>query len=120
MTPAQSPTSVDDSTKEFIDFAIAAGFHDELIRSIQAQCPSYRFTLPFNSNVLEEAKRQQAEVGNMLERIVSGTKPLAKAHAAQIVINAGGCDTKYFKSSIEHIESHQAMLAMRALQRRYR
>lgn len=111
---------MDDQLKSMIDFAIAASFHDEVIRSLQAQCSSYKAQVPFNDAVVNDAKKLSPEVGRLLDRIAQGAKPLAKAHAAQIIANADGCETGSFKKSLEVVEDHQAMLAMRAMQGRFK
>ena len=106
--------------KAFMDFTIAASFHDDVIRAIQDLCPRYKASVPFNDNVITEAKKLNPEVGKLLDRIIQGAKPIAKAHATQIIANADGCETENFKKSIAATEEHQAMLTVRAMQGRFR
>jgi hypothetical protein len=117
---AQDRASPPDQTRAIIEFAIAASFHDEVIRSIQDQCPRYKAQMPFNDNVVDEARKLGTEIGTLLTRITEGAKPLARAHAAQIIANAGGCDADGFRKAIAATEEHQAMLALRAMQGRFR
>jgi hypothetical protein len=117
---AQERASADDQLKALVDFAIAASFHDEVIRALQEQCPRYKAQVPFNDAVVNDAKKLSPEVGRLMDRIVQGAKPLAKAHATQVIANAEGCDTDSFKKSIDSVESHQALLSLRAMQGRFK
>ena len=117
---AQDRAMDEQQLKAFIDFAIAASFHDEVIRSIEVQCSKYKSQAPFNDNIVNQAKNLNPEVGKLIDGITRGAKVLAQAHATQIVANANGCETENFKKSMDAIESHQAMLTIRAMQNRFR
>lgn len=117
---AQDRAMDEQQLKAFIDFAIAASFHDDVIRAIEAQCTKYKSPTGFNDNVVDQAKNLNPEIGKLIDGIGRGAKVLAQAHATQIVANANGCDTENFKKSMDAIEKHQAMLTIRAMQNRFR
>lgn len=117
---AQDRAMDEQQLKAFIDFAIAASFHDEVIRAVEIQCPKYKSQAPFNDKIVDQAKNLNPEVGKLIDGITRGAKVLAQAHATQIVANANGCETENFKSSMGTIENHQAMLTIRAMQNRFR
>lgn len=117
---AQSRAAGEEQLKAMIEFAIAASFHDDVIRSIQDQCPKYQSKVGFNDRFVSEAKKLNTEIGKLLDQITQGAKPLAKAHATQIIANADGCDTEDFKKSVAATEEHQAMLTLRAMQGRFK
>ncbi|MDT9002418.1 hypothetical protein RQP53_24265 [Paucibacter sp. APW11] len=108
---AQAPSS-----QQVVEFAIGLAFQDNVFEALQSRCTTYKPSLPSNGAFIAELRKASKEISAALDPVLKATKLVAQAHAAQLVINAEGCETPGFKKTAEQVEEQQAMLALRVMQ----